>query len=121
MTLGAYLPILFLTALSILFAVVSLLVASRLSPKRWTEAKLAPYESGLVPAPGTGRERFPVKFYLVAMSFIIFDIEVAFLFPWAVAYGGMALYGLAVMGVFLVILTAGYVYEWIAGGFEWVE
>jgi NADH-quinone oxidoreductase subunit A len=120
-TLGAYLPILFLTVLATLFAVVSLLVASRLSPKSWTEAKLKPYESGLVPEPGTGRERFPVKFYLVAMSFIIFDIEVAFLFPWAAAHGDMAVYGLVVMGVFLVILTAGYVYEWIAGGFEWVE
>ena len=123
MNLDAYLPILFLVILSALFAGVSMLVASKLSPRKWTAAKIEPYECGIVPeAGGIGEtERFPVKFYLVAMSFIIFDIEVAFLFPWAAAYGELQLFGLAAMGVFLVLLTAGYAYEWARGGFEWAE
>ena len=123
MNLDAYLPILFLVILSALFAGASMLVASRLSPRKWTAAKTEPYECGIVPeAGGIGEtERFPVKFYLVAMSFIIFDIEVAFLFPWAAAYGELQLFGLGAMGVFLVLLTAGYAYEWARGGFEWAE
>lgn len=123
MNLHAYLPILFLVVLSIGFAVVSIVAASKLTPRKWTPAKLEPYESGIVPENGGigERERFPVKFYLVAMSFIVFDIEVAFLFPWAAAYGDLQAFGLAAMGVFLVVLTAGYVYEWARGGFDWAE
>jgi NADH-quinone oxidoreductase subunit A len=121
--LGAYLPILFLIVLSAAFAVLSMLAASRLTPRKWTAAKLEPYESGIVPDEGGigERERFPVKFYLVAMSFIVFDIEVAFLFPWAAAYGELQMFGLGAMGIFLFVLTAGYVYEWAKGGFDWAE
>ena len=121
MTLPAYLPILFLIVLSSLFAVVSVLVASRLSPRRWTPAKLTPYECGIVPQEGLERERFPVKFYLVAMLFIVFDIETAFLYPWAVVYDELALFGLIEMGVFIAILFAAYVYVWRRGGLEWAE
>ena len=121
MTLSAYLPILFLVILSTLFAVGSILVASRLSPRKWTAAKLTPYESGIVPEEGVERERFPVKFYLVAMLFIVFDIETVFLYPWAVAYSDLRLFGLAEMGVFIAILLAAYVYVWRKGGLEWVE
>jgi NADH-quinone oxidoreductase subunit A len=121
--LDAYLPILFLIVLSVGFAVLSIVAASKVTPRKWTAAKLEPYESGIVPDEGGigERERFPVKFYLVAMSFIVFDIEVAFLFPWAVAYRDLQVFGLAAMGVFLFVLTAGYVYEWARGGFDWAE
>lgn len=123
MNLDAYLPILFLIVLSVGFAVLSIVAASKVTPRKWTAAKLEPYESGIVPDEGGigERERFPVKFYLVAMSFIVFDIEVAFLFPWAVAYRDLQVFGLAAMGVFLFVLTAGYVYEWARGGFDWAE
>jgi NADH-quinone oxidoreductase subunit A len=74
-----------------------------------------------VPEEGVERERFPVKFYLVAMLFIIFDIETVFLYPWAVAYSDLRLFGLMEMGVFIAILLAAYVYVWRKGGLEWVE
>ena len=121
MTLPAYLPILILLILSTLFAVGSMLVASRLSPRRWTAAKLQPYESGIVPEQGVERERFPVKFYLVAMLFIIFDIETVFLYPWAVAFSELAVFGLIEMAIFIAILLAAYVYVWKRGGLEWAE
>ena len=121
MTLPAYLPILFLIILSTLFAGASMLVASKLTPRKWTEAKLQPYESGIVPETGVERERFPVKFYLLAMLFIIFDIETVFMYPWAVAYDRLALFGLAEMGTFVAILLAAYVYVWKRGGLEWAE
>lgn len=121
MTLPAYLPILFLVILSALFALASMLVASKLSPRKWTAAKLEAYECGIVPEEGVERERFPVKFYLVAMLFIIFDIETVFLYPWAVSYDRLALFGLAEMGVFVAILLAAYVYVWQRGGLEWAE
>ena len=123
MTLPAYLPILFLVILSSLFAAGSMFVASKLSPRNWTAAKLEPYECGIVPADedGMDRERFPVKFYLVAMLFIIFDIETVFMYPWAVAYKDLALFGLIEMGVFIAILLAAYVYVWKRGALEWAE
>jgi NADH-quinone oxidoreductase subunit A len=120
-TLPAYLPILFLVILSTLFAVASMLVSSRLSPKKWTKAKLEPYECGIVPEKLDESERFPVKFYLVAMLFIIFDIETVFLYPWAVAYSDLKVFGLIEMGVFIAILLGAYAYVWKRGGLEWAE
>jgi NADH-quinone oxidoreductase subunit A len=122
--LPAYLPILFLVILATGFAALSIIAASRLSPKKWTAAKLAPYECGITPegdASDLRRERFPVKFYLVAMLFIVFDIETAFMYPWAVAYDELKIFGLIEMGVFLAILLAAYVYVWKRGGLEWAE
>ena len=121
MTIGAYLPILFLVLLSSAFAVGSMVVASKLSPRKWTAAKLLPYECGIVPEGDMERERFPVKFYLVAMMFIIFDIETAFMYPWAVAFKQLKVFGLIEMVVFIVILLAAYVYVWRRGGLEWAE
>ena len=122
MNLGDYFPILLLVILSTLFAVASLLVAAKLTPRKWTPAKLDPYECGIVPEEGVSdRERFPVKFYLVAMLFIIFDIETVFLYPWAVAYNELALFGLIEMGTFVLILVTAYVYVWRRGGLEWAE
>jgi NADH-quinone oxidoreductase subunit A len=121
-TLPAYLPILFLIVLATAFAVLSMLVASKLSPRKWTQAKLDPYECGIVPEPEDREsERFPVKFYLVAMLFIIFDIETVFLYPWAVAYEQLAVFGLVEMAVFIGILLAAYAYVWQRGGLEWAE
>ena len=121
MTLPAYLPILFLVILSFLFAAGSMFAASKLSPRKWTKEKLGPYESGIVPETTVERERFPVKFYLLAMLFIIFDIETVFMYPWAVAYDQLGLFGLAEMGTFVAILLAAYVYVWKRGGLEWAE
>ncbi len=121
MTLPAYLPILFLVILSTIFAVASIFAASKLSPRKWTIAKLQAYECGIVPETGTENERFPVKFYLIAMLFIIFDIETVFMYPWAVTYDRLALFGLAEMGAFVAILLAAYVYVWKRGGLEWAE
>ncbi|MFN2489126.1 MAG: NADH-quinone oxidoreductase subunit A [Actinomycetota bacterium] len=123
MTLPAYLPILFLLVLSTAFAGGSIYVSSKLSPRNWTAAKLAPYECGITPEPGHDqeRERFPVKFYLVAMLFIVFDIETAFMYPWAVAYHELQMFGLIEMGAFLGILLAAYAYVWKKGALEWVE
>ena len=135
MTLSAYLPILFLVILSTLFAVGSILVASRLSPRKWTAAKLTPYESGIVPEEGVERERFPVKFYLVAMLFIVFDIETVFMIPWGAHFrqlscgvdlvagacpsGQMSLFGLWEMLVFIGILLVGFIYVWKKGALQW--
>ncbi|MFN2389604.1 MAG: NADH-quinone oxidoreductase subunit A [Actinomycetota bacterium] len=121
MTVPAYLPILFLIVLSTLFAAGSMVVASKLSPRNWTRAKLLPYECGIVPEQEDENARFPVKFYLVAMLFIIFDIETVFLYPWAVIYDELKLFGLIEMGVFVAMLVAAYVYVWKRGGLEWAE
>ncbi len=123
MSLPDYLPILFLIVLSTIFAGASILAASRLSPRNMTAAKLEPYESGIVPEHGgiDEGERFPVKFYLIAMLFIIFDIETVFMYPWAVAYSDLKLFGLFEMGVFIAILLAAYAYVWKRGGLEWAE
>lgn len=121
MTLPAYLPVLFLVILSTVFAVASMFAASKLTPRKWTKAKLQPYESGIVPEEGMEGLRFPVKFYLTAMLFIIFDIETAFLYPWAVAYRELAIFGLIEMAVFMLILVFAYVYVWKRGGLEWAE
>jgi NADH-quinone oxidoreductase subunit A len=121
-TLPAYLPILFLVILATGFAVVSMFVASKLSPRKWTPAKLDPYECGIVPEEGTeGTERFPIKFYLVAMLFIIFDIETVFLYPWAVAYADLKVFGLIEMAVFITTLLGAYVYVWKRGALDWAE
>ncbi len=114
----SYLPILTLILLAVLFASVTMLLSSWFGPRRPTPAKLAPYECGITPV-GTARERVSVRFYLVAMLFIIFDIEIAFLYPWAVVFRDLKLFGLIEMAVFLFILLLGFAYAWRKGGLEW--
>lgn len=121
MTLPSYLPILFLIVLSTAFAVGSMFAASKLSPRKWNAVKQGPYECGIVPEDDQQVETFPVKFYLVAMLFIIFDIETVFLYPWAVVYSELALFGLIEMVAFIVILLTAYIYVWKRGGLEWAE
>lgn len=123
MTLASYFPVLLLIIIASAFAVLSMVVANRLSPKRWTMTKMEAYECGITPEEphSNERERFPVKFYLVAMLFIVFDIETVFMYPWAVQFKVLKAYGLAEMGTFIAILLAAYAYVWKRGGLEWAE
>ena len=116
--MAQYLPILTLLILSTLFAVLSFLASRLLAPSRPTAAKQAPYECGIVPD-REPVERFPVRFYLVAMIFIIFDIEIIFLYPWAVQFDALALFGLVEMVIFIATVFVAYAYVWRRGGLEW--
>jgi NADH-quinone oxidoreductase subunit A len=89
-----------------------------LGKPRPTAAKSAVYECG-VPAIGTARERFPIKFYLVCMVFILFDVDAAFLYPWALIFKSLGLFGLVEMGVFMALLGGGFVYVWRVGALDW--
>ncbi len=116
--LAQYLPIVLLLGLGGLFAVASVAVSRALQPRRPTPAKLAPYECGIVPE-RVPRDRFPVKFYVIAMLFIVFDIETIFLFPWAVTFRQLGLFGLVEMVIFIGLVFVAYVYVWQRGGLEW--
>jgi NADH-quinone oxidoreductase subunit A len=118
MTTG-YVPIIILAILVGAFAVLSLAASALLRPKKYVPAKVAPYESGIEPVRLPKAERFPVKFYVVAMLFIIFDIETIFLFPWAVAFRQLGLFGLVEMVVFIGLVFVAYLYIWQKGGLEW--
>ena len=119
--LGQYLPVVLLAALAFAFAAASLGASALLRPKRPTPAKLAPYECGIVPEHVPAGERFPVKFYLVAMLFIVFDIETIFLFPWAVTFRELGLFGLVEMAIFIGLVFVAYLYVWQRGGLEWSD
>ena len=114
-----YLPVVILAVLALLFAVLSLAVSSLLRPDRPTPAKLAPYECGIEPERLPKGERFSVSFYTVAMLFIIFDVETIFLFPWAVGFRQLGLFGLVEMAIFIGLVFVAYVYVWQRGGLEW--
>lgn len=116
--LAGYAPILMLFMLSVLIAVFVITLSNALGPKRPSKRKLMPYESGMEPI-GSGQGRFDVKFYRVAMLFIIFDVEVIFLFPYALIYRDLGVYGLVVMGIFFLVLIAGLIYEWKKGALRW--
>jgi NADH-quinone oxidoreductase subunit A len=118
MTLADYLPVVLLAGLGAVFAVASMIAARLLAPKRPTPAKVMPYESGIVPEKAP-RDRFSVKFYVVAMLFIVFDIEAIFLFPWAVTFRQLGLFGLVEMVIFIALVFVAYVYVWQRGGLEW--
>ncbi len=113
-----FLPIGVLIAVTTALVVVVAFISRVLGPYRPNRRKLMPYESGVDPF-GPAVRRIPVKFYLVAVSFIIFDIEVVFFLPWAVVFRQMGLYALLVMGFFTFVLLVGYIYEWRRGGLEW--
>jgi NADH-quinone oxidoreductase subunit A len=108
-----------LAVLALLFAVLSLAVSSLMRPDRPTPAKLAPYECGIEPERLPKGERFSVSFYTVAMLFIIFDVETIFLFPWAVGFRQLGLFGLIEMAIFIGLVFVAYVYVWQRGGLEW--
>jgi NADH-quinone oxidoreductase subunit A len=120
MTLNPYVPIVGLLILGALFALFSVSIAPIVGPKRYNRAKLDAYECGIEPTPQPiGGGRFPVKFYLTAMLFIIFDIETIFLYPWAMAFEALGLYAFVEMVLFIVAVFIAYAYVWRRGGLNW--
>ena len=118
--MSSYLPILALGALALAFALISVTVAALTGPKRYNRAKLDSYECGIEPTPQpVGGGRFPVKYYLTAMLFIVFDIEIIFLYPWAVTFDSLGIFGLVEMVLFIVTVFVAYAYVWRRGGLEW--
>lgn len=117
--LSDYLPILLLFAVATLFAVGSIAASSLVGPRRPNPTKLAAYECGNEPMADVTTTRFSVKFYMVAMMFLIFDIETVFLYPWAVTYRSLGWFSIGQMAIFLVILGVAFVYEIGRGGLEW--
>ncbi len=113
-----YVPILILGGVAASFAVFTLVLSQLLGRPRPSPAKSSVYECG-VPAVQTARERYPVKFYLVCMLFILFDVDAAFLYPWALIFRDLGLYGLIEMGVFVTLLGGGFVYAWKIGALDW--
>ena len=123
--MNLYTPILVLGGIAAAFAVFSVGIATMIGPRRYNRAKLAAYECGIEPVPAgaaaaqaTG-QRFPIKYYLTAMLFIIFDIEIVFLYPWAVAFDSLGTFGVIAVAVFLFNVSVAYVYEWRRGGLSW--
>jgi NADH-quinone oxidoreductase subunit A len=118
--MNSYVPILVLGALAAGFAVFSVATGMITGPKRYNRAKLEAYECGIEPTPQpVGGGRFPVKYYLTAMLFIIFDIEIVFLYPWAVRFDTLGWFGLVEMVFFILTVFVAYAYVWRRGGLEW--
>ena len=113
-----YIAIGIFVALTVLVAVIAILLGMLFGPKRQSVRKAAPYESGMSPI-GPGSRRVPVRYYLIAVLFILFDIEVVFFLPWAVVFRQLGLFGLVEMIIFIAILLVGYVYAWKRGALEW--
>jgi NADH-quinone oxidoreductase subunit A len=119
--LSSYLPIAILCAVAAFIVGAAVALGTLLGPRRPTPRKQAPYESGMTPI-GPAQRRFPVKFYLVAVLFILFDIEIIFMYPWGVLLrhaGSDGLFLLGEMTIFVVILLVGYLYAWKKGAFKW--
>ncbi|WP_153396239.1 NADH-quinone oxidoreductase subunit A [Ornithinicoccus halotolerans] len=115
-----YLPVLMFFALGIGFAAVSLLGGVLVGRRTYNRAKAEPYECGIQPTPQAhGGGKIPVKYYLTAMLFIVFDVEVLFLYPFAVAFDQVGLFSVVAMILFLVVVSVPFVYEWSRGGLEW--
>jgi len=115
-----YVPILVIGAIGFGFAVFSVLAAALTGPKRYNRARLEAYECGIEPSPqATGGGRFPIKYFLTAMLFIVFDIEIVFLYPWAVSFDHMGIFGLVEMVLFIATVFVAYAYVWRRGGLEW--
>ena len=115
-----YTPVLALMILAAGFAVFSVVMSAVVGPKRYNRAKLDSYECGIEPTPQpVGGGRFPVRYYITAMMFIVFDIEIVFLYPWAVAFDNMAVFGLVEMVLFILTIFVAYAYVWRRGGLEW--
>ncbi|HPY23583.1 MAG: NADH-quinone oxidoreductase subunit [Actinomycetota bacterium] len=118
--MSLYTPILALGAIAAGFAIISVVVALVVGPRRYNRAKLAAYECGIEPVAGEAvGQRFPIKYYLTAMLFIIFDIEIVFLYPWAVAFDQLGLFALVEMAIFMATVFVAYTYVWRRGGLEW--
>ena len=116
--LAEYLPVLLFLLVSIIFSLGVLSLSFLVSPKKPNNEKLSPYECGFEPF-DDARTKFDIRFYLVALLFIIFDLEVVFLFPWAISLENIGIFGYLSMMIFLIILTIGFIYEWKKGALEW--
>ena len=116
--LSEYLPILLFLGIAVGLAGIIVLASYIIARQNPDPAQVSPYECGFEPF-GDARKQFDVRFYLVAILFIIFDLEVAFLFPWAISLGELGAFGFWSMFVFLAVLTIGFVYEWKKGALEW--
>ena len=115
-----YVPLLILLALGFGFAALSVGTSLVVGPKRYNRAKLEAYECGIEPTPQpVGGGRFPVKYFITAMLFIVFDIEIIFLYPWAVHFDAMRLFGLVEMVLFIATVFIAYAYVWRRGGLDW--
>ena len=116
--LTAYIPIFLFVLIATGFAVFTLLVSRLVSAQKANPVKLEPYECGIEPETDA-RDRYSIRYYLIAMLFVIFEVETIFLYPWAVTLDQLALFGLIEMLVFLFILVVGYLYAWRKGALEW--
>ncbi|MGB9771592.1 MAG: NADH-quinone oxidoreductase subunit A [Candidatus Kapaibacteriota bacterium] len=116
--LVSYLPLILMVISGFAVAFVFMILSEWMGARRETREKITTYESGMIPY-RTARERFSVKFYLIAMSFIVFDIEVVFLYPWVVSFSSLESAGFWAMIIFIVVLFAGYYYELKKGGLQW--
>jgi NADH-quinone oxidoreductase subunit A len=116
--LNGYIPVLIMLAVVTAFGVLVVTLSWLVGKRQSSSEKLMAYECGNIPA-GDARRRFPIKFYITAMLFIVFDIEAMFLYPWAVIYRSLKLYGLIEMVVFIAILLIGFLYVWKKGALEW--
>ena len=115
-----YTPVLVLALLAALFAVGSVAMSAVIGPKRYNRARLDSYECGIEPTPQpVGGGRFPVKYYIIAMLFIVFDIEIVFLYPWAVRFDSLKTFGLVEMVLFIATVFVAYAYVWRRGGLDW--
>ena len=118
--MSPYIPILGILALAAVFLAISITLSAFVGPRRYNKIKYSSYECGIEPTPQPiGGGRFPIKYYIVAMLFIIFDVEVIFLFPWAVGFRQLGLFGLVEMAVFIALVFVAYVYVWKRGGLDW--
>lgn len=113
-----YVAIAIMIVLATVIALIAIGLGTLFGPKKQSAAKSMPYESGMNPY-GEGTRRMPVRFYIIAVLFILFDIEVVFFLPWAITFRQLGLFGLIEMIVFIVILLVGYVYAWKKGALEW--
>jgi NADH-quinone oxidoreductase subunit A len=115
-----YVPVLVLALIAAAFAVGSVIMSAGVGPKRYNRAKLDSYECGIEPTPQPlGGGRFPIKYFIIAMMFIIFDIEVVFLLPWAVHFDSLKTFGLIEMVLFIATVFVAYAYVWRRGGLDW--
>jgi NADH-quinone oxidoreductase subunit A len=115
-----YTPVLVLAAIAAAFAILSVLMSSVVGPRRYNRVKLDSYECGIEPTPQpVGGGRFPVKYFITAMMFIVFDIEIVFLYPWAVHFDALRGFGLLEMVLFIATVFVAYAYVWRRGGLDW--
>ena len=118
--MNPYVPILAIGAIGFGFAVISVVAGYLTGPRRYNRAKAEAYECGIeLTPPAAGGGRFPIKYFLTAMLFIIFDIEIVFLYPWAVAFDQLGLFGIVEMFLFILTVFVAYTYVWRRGGLEW--